>query len=100
VGIVGRKPGHYDVYVVGGLGGDRLGELHAESLPQARLAVHLEPLHRSSAEARGPEEGFGDCYDRVFRGPGRRDILSGAKGGVAAVEPGEAAAPTSEADRA
>ncbi|MEZ4334717.1 MAG: NADPH-dependent assimilatory sulfite reductase hemoprotein subunit [Myxococcota bacterium] len=86
VGIVGRKPGHYDVYVGGGLGGNRLGELHAESLPQSRLAAHLEPLLRGFSESRRPEEGLGDYYDRVVRGPGRRDILSGAKGDAA--EPG------------
>jgi len=80
LGIVGRKAGHYDVFVGGGLDGTRLGELYAESIPRERLVGRLEPLLEDWAERRMPKEGLGDFYDRCLRGEGRRDLLSGAKG--------------------
>lgn len=85
IGIVGRKPGHYDVILGGGPSRRRLGEVHLEAIPQDRLASALEPLLRRWAEEGRPEEGLGDYYDRVVRGPGRRDILSGAKEGASTV---------------
>lgn len=80
LGIVGRKPGHYDVFVGGGLAGDRLAELYVESVPLADLVAALEPLLDDWAARREPKEGLGDFYDRCIRGPGRRDVLTGAKG--------------------
>ncbi|MGH0035313.1 MAG: NADPH-dependent assimilatory sulfite reductase hemoprotein subunit [Myxococcota bacterium] len=85
LGLIGRKPGHYDMFVGGSLAGTRLGELYAESVPQDELASRLQPLLEDFAARRKPEEGLGDFYDRCWRGAGRRDIVSGAK-----VEPSSA----------
>jgi sulfite reductase beta subunit-like hemoprotein len=79
LGLVGRKPGHYDVFVGGGLSGTRLGELHVADVPQERLAERLEPLLDDWAAERTPGEALGDYYDRCWRGAGRRDLLTGAK---------------------
>ncbi|MGH0032576.1 MAG: NADPH-dependent assimilatory sulfite reductase hemoprotein subunit [Myxococcota bacterium] len=91
LGIVGRKPGHYDVFVGGCLEGTRLVELFAESIPLEQLVTRLEPLLRDWAERRLPKEGLGDFYDRCLRGAGRRDVLSGAKGTGSEVAPRRAA---------
>ncbi|MCA9502826.1 MAG: NADPH-dependent assimilatory sulfite reductase hemoprotein subunit [Myxococcales bacterium] len=79
LGFVGRKPGHYDVFVGGTLEGTRLGELHAESVPQDELVARLQPLLQDWAARRRSEEGLGDFYDRCWREGGRRDLLTGEK---------------------
>lgn len=80
LGLVGRKSGHYDVFVGGTLAGTRLGEVHAESVPQDELVARLTPLLEDWAARRDPGESLGDFYDRVRRGDGRRDLVTGAKG--------------------
>ncbi len=77
--LVGRKAGHYDVYLGGGLQGARLAELYAESVPLERLVARLEPLLDDWQRRRLPKEGLGDFYDRCLRRALRRDILTGAK---------------------
>lgn len=83
LGLVGRKPGHYDVFVGGTLAGTRLGEIHAESVPREELVLRLMPLLEDWAARREPGEPLGDFYDRLHRARGRRDLLTGARGGVA-----------------
>ena len=80
LGLVGRKPGHYDVFVGGTLAGTRLGEIHAESVPQDELVPRLMPLLEDWAARREPGEQLGDFYDRLHRARGRRDLLTGARG--------------------
>lgn len=79
LGIVGRKPGYYDLYLGGGLEGTRLGELYAESVPFDQIVPRLEPMISDWARRRLPKEALGAFYDRCERGEGRRDILTGAK---------------------
>lgn len=79
IGLVGRKPGHYDVFVGGTLEGTRLGELHAEGIPHGELVTRLRPLLEDWAARRGSKEGLGDFYDRCWREAGRRDLLTGEK---------------------
>lgn len=79
IGLVGRKPGYYDVFVGGGLDGTRLGELYLEGVPQADIVDRLEPLLREWALRRTTEEHLGDYYERCRRGDSRRDLLSGEK---------------------
>jgi len=79
LGIIGRKRGHYDVFVGGGLSGCRLGELYAESVPLDGLVARLRSLLEEWARRRQPKEGLGDFYDRCLRDAGRRDLLTGGK---------------------
>lgn len=80
LGLVGRKPGHYDIFVGGSLTGTRLGELYAESVSQDRLVARLQPLLEDWANRRRAKEGFGDFYDRCWRESERRDLVTGQKG--------------------
>ena len=79
VGLVGRKPGHYDMFVGGSLTGTRLGELYAEGVPQDLLVARLQPLLEDWARRRKHEEGLGDFYERCWRADTRRDLLTGEK---------------------
>ena len=79
LGLVGRKPGHYDVFAGGGLDGSRLGELFAAGVPQDALAERLHPLVADWAARRRAGEGLGDYYDRAWRDAARRDLLTGEK---------------------
>lgn len=63
LGIVGRKPGFYALYVGGDFEGTRLNFKLAESVPFDDLGTALEPLFGDFAASRQPGEGFGDyCY--------------------------------------
>jgi sulfite reductase (ferredoxin) len=65
IGIVGRVPGYYSLYVGGDFAGTRLNEAIAERLDIAGLAAALDPLFALFAAARAPAEGFGDFCHRV-----------------------------------
>jgi sulfite reductase (ferredoxin) len=64
IGIVGRVPGYYSLYVGGDFEGKRLNELFAERLDIAGLADALDPLFGLFADARLAGEGFGDFCQR------------------------------------
>jgi sulfite reductase (ferredoxin) len=65
IGIVGRVPGHYSLYVGGDFEGTRLNEAIAERLDIAGLAEALDPLFALWAASRVGDEGFGDFCHRI-----------------------------------
>lgn len=67
IGIVGRLPGFYSLYVGGDFEGTRLNMAIAERLDIAGIADALDPLFARFAEARLPTEGFGDFCHRIGR---------------------------------
>ena len=67
IGIVGRLPGFYSLYVGGDFAGTRLNSLIAERLDIAGIADALDPLFAWFAEMRLPDEGFGDFCHRLGR---------------------------------
>jgi sulfite reductase (NADPH) hemoprotein beta-component len=77
IGIVGRKPGHYDVFV----GGDaeRLGELYAEELELDHVVRALRPLLAAWASQRLPAESLAGFYARRYASGARTDLLTGGK---------------------
>ena len=79
IGIVGRIPGFYSIYVGGDFEGTRLNEVVAERIRLGEVADVLEPLFAVYAKKRGAEEGFGDFCHRygVVR---LRDELAAARG--------------------
>ncbi len=78
VGLVGRGPETYDIYVGGHLAGDRLADLWAEKVPAGELVASLEPLLEAWQRERRGDEGLGDFYQRRFGGAPRH-LLTGAK---------------------
>ncbi|HEY0525785.1 MAG TPA: NADPH-dependent assimilatory sulfite reductase hemoprotein subunit [Stellaceae bacterium] len=69
VGIVGRIPGFYSLYVGGDFEGTRLNVKLLDKVGEGAVAATLEPLFALFAADRRPEERFGDFCHRV--GPDR-----------------------------
>ncbi len=67
IGLVGRVPGSYAVYVGGDFEGTRLSFRLHERVPEAGLGAALEPLFGAFAQDRRGGEGFGDFCDRLGR---------------------------------
>ena len=65
IGIVGRVPGYYSLYVGGDFEGTRLNEVIAERLDIGGLADALDPLFALWAASRIGGEGFGDFCHRI-----------------------------------
>lgn len=65
IGIVGRVPGSYTLYVGGDFEGTRLNEAIAERLSIAGIADALDPLFALFASSRAPGEGFGNFCHRI-----------------------------------
>ena len=66
VGVVGRTKNSYDLYLGGGLRGDRLASLHQEKLKLDEIPAVLEPLLERWRDEGLEEESFGDFYVRVL----------------------------------
>jgi sulfite reductase beta subunit-like hemoprotein len=75
--FVGRSLGLYNVYVGGGLAGDRLVDLYRGEIPQAELVEAVRPLLARWAAERGDREGLGDFYQRLMGLRARRTTVSG-----------------------
>jgi len=79
LGIVGRRAGHYDLYVGGRLSGDRLAFLWTEQVAACGIVPALEPLLDLWAEERRGDEGLGELARRLFAGDAPHPITTGAK---------------------
>ncbi len=60
IGIVGRMPGHYALYIGGDYACTRLNEKVFDRIPQEHLKTALEPMIALYAKERQQDEGFGD----------------------------------------
>lgn len=65
IGLVGRIPGHYAIFLGGDFAGTRLSTLVFERVPEARIGAALEPLFAAFAMQRLAGEGFGDFCHRA-----------------------------------
>ncbi|MBN8457199.1 MAG: NADPH-dependent assimilatory sulfite reductase hemoprotein subunit [Verrucomicrobia bacterium] len=65
IGLVGRAPGRYNVYLGGGFAGQRLSKLYRESARSEELRALLEPLIAQYARERHDGERFGDFCIRA-----------------------------------
>jgi sulfite reductase (NADPH) hemoprotein beta-component len=65
IGLVGRAPGKYNLYLGAGFNGTRLSALYRASVPADELAPLLRPLLRQYAGERNPGERFGDFAIRA-----------------------------------
>jgi len=64
IGLVGRAPGLYDLYLGGSRAGTRLAKLVATNVKEPRLLELLSPLFEQFAREREPGERFGDFCAR------------------------------------
>jgi sulfite reductase (ferredoxin) len=66
IAFVGRSLGLYNVYVGGGLAGDRLVDLYRADVPMEEIVETLRPLLQRWATERRDGEGLGDFYQRLM----------------------------------
>lgn len=67
VGLVGRTPNEYAIYLGGDFEGTRLSTLVFERIRLDRIVPTLEPLFAAFRAGRGADEGFGDFCHRLGR---------------------------------
>jgi sulfite reductase (NADPH) hemoprotein beta-component len=65
IGLVGRAPGKYNVYLGAAFNGSRLNTLYRASVPSAEIVPLLGPIIRRYAVERTPHESFGDFVIRA-----------------------------------
>lgn len=65
IGLVGRAPGLYNLYLGAAFDGTRLNKLYAQDVGKARIVELLEPLFLRYAKEREAGERFGDFVIRA-----------------------------------
>jgi sulfite reductase (NADPH) hemoprotein beta-component len=64
IGLVGKGPGTYNLYLGAGFAGDRLGRLYLDNANEVQIIEALTPLFARYASDRGDDEHFGDFLIR------------------------------------
>jgi sulfite reductase (NADPH) hemoprotein beta-component len=65
IGLTGRAPGKYNLYIGGGFHGQRLNKLYRENIGEAAILKELDDLFAQYALGRHPSEHFGDYVIRA-----------------------------------
>ena len=65
IGLVGKGPGRYNLYLGAAFDGSRLSKLYAEDLDHASIVASLDPLLAAYAARRQPGERFGEFTIRA-----------------------------------
>jgi sulfite reductase (NADPH) hemoprotein beta-component len=65
IGLVGRSPGLYNLYLGAAFNGSRLNKLYARDVDGARIVETLEPMLQRYAQEREAGERFGDFVVRA-----------------------------------
>jgi sulfite reductase (NADPH) hemoprotein beta-component len=65
IGLVGKAPGKYNLYLGAGFHGERLGKLYRENIGEDAIVEALTPLLERFAAERQPGEHFGDFLVRA-----------------------------------
>jgi sulfite reductase (NADPH) hemoprotein beta-component len=65
IGLVGKGPGRYNLYLGAAFEGSRLSKLYAEDLEHEGIIAALDPLLAAYAKEREPNERFGDFTIRA-----------------------------------
>ncbi|HEX2511009.1 MAG TPA: NADPH-dependent assimilatory sulfite reductase hemoprotein subunit [Xanthobacteraceae bacterium] len=65
IGLVGKNPGKYNLYLGGAFNGERLSKLYAEDLDHRGILEALDPLFAAFMAERQPGEHFGDYVIRA-----------------------------------
>ncbi len=75
IGMVGKVPGKYNLYLGAAHNGSRLNKLYKEAIPNEQIVAELTPIIQRYAAERGPGETFGDF---VIRAGYVKAVTSGA----------------------
>ena len=64
IGLTGKAPGRYNLYLGADTGGQRLNRLYRENIDEAEILANLKPLLERFANEREEKDGFGDFLYR------------------------------------
>jgi len=64
IGLIGKSPGYYNLYLGGSFNGDRLNALYKETINEEEILKELMPIIEDFAENRAEKEHFGDFVIR------------------------------------
>lgn len=65
IGLVGKGPGKYDMYLGGNHGGTRVPKLYKDSVDEASILIEIDQLVEHWSKERNAGEGFGDFTIRA-----------------------------------
>jgi sulfite reductase (NADPH) hemoprotein beta-component len=65
IGLVGKVPGKYNLYLGAAHNGSRLNKLYKEAIPNEQIVAELTPILKRYAAERTPGESFGDFVIRA-----------------------------------
>ena len=65
IGMIGKAPGRYNLYLGGDAAGTRFNQLHRENIDEATILATLDPLIARFAMERSVTERFGDWLHRA-----------------------------------
>ena len=65
IGLVGKEPGRYNLYLGAAFNGSRMNKLYAEDVDHARIIAALDPVFAAYATERQKGERFGDFTIRA-----------------------------------
>jgi sulfite reductase (NADPH) hemoprotein beta-component len=65
IGLVGKGPGRYNLYLAAAFDGSRMSKLYAEDLEHDQIVATLEPLFSAYAKGRREKEHFSDFLIRT-----------------------------------
>jgi len=65
IGLVGKSPGRYNLYLGAALNGERLNRLYRESVTEDEIVSELTPILESYAQRKTDRETFGDFVIRA-----------------------------------
>ncbi len=67
IGLVGKAPGKYNLYLGAGLDGMRLNKLYRQAITHDEIVEALEPILRDFSQSREADERFGDfCIRKEY----------------------------------
>ncbi len=64
IGLVGKGPGKYNLYLGASHTGDRLNRLYRENINEEAILAELKPLFKLYSQERNNDEPFGDFLIR------------------------------------
>lgn len=74
IGLIGKAPGKYNLYIGGSFKGERLSKLYKESIGEQEILEALKPIFDDYAKAKNDNERFGDF---VIRKGYVKEVLNG-----------------------
>jgi sulfite reductase (NADPH) hemoprotein beta-component len=78
VGLVGKAPGRYQLYLGGSAIGTRLNRLYLDNVKNTEILKELRPVLSRYQRERLPDERFGDWVERVFWKEQQNSIPNGS----------------------